>query len=91
VIVAGYRCHASSPEDRRGCSRNEAITFRAVGRGLVLAAAVALGPAAAAHEGGGVNNSLFRDTEIEGDIHRMMTPIWQAAGRSRCCACLFGI
>jgi predicted Zn-dependent protease len=58
------------------------MTFRAVGRGMVLtlALALALGPVAAAHETGGNSVSLLRDTEIEGDIHVIMTPIWQAAG-----------
>ncbi len=31
-----------------------------------------------AARGNGV--SLLRDTEIEGDIHTMMTPIWKVAG-----------
>jgi predicted Zn-dependent protease len=37
---------------------------------------------AAAHGGedGGGKVNLLRDTEIEGDIHLMMTPIWKAAG-----------
>jgi predicted Zn-dependent protease len=35
---------------------------------------------AAAHEAGSGAASLLRDTEIESDIHSMMTPIWKAAG-----------
>ena len=52
--------------------------IRAVLAGAV--AAVALVPAAPAHEGGSGGPSLLRDTEIEADIHRMMAPIWKAAG-----------
>jgi predicted Zn-dependent protease len=45
----------------------------------VVACLLAAPPAAKAHAtGGGV--SLLRDTEIEGDIHTMVTPIWTAAG-----------
>jgi predicted Zn-dependent protease len=48
---------------------------------LAVAAALALGGRAAAHEGGSDSAvSLLRDTEIEGDIHAMMTPVWKAAG-----------
>ena len=48
---------------------------------LSLTAAFAPGQSAAAHEGGSGNGvSLLRDTEIETDIHTMMTPIWKAAG-----------
>ena len=48
---------------------------------LVLAAALAFRQAASAHEAGGGNSvSLLRDTEIEGDIRTMMTPIWKVAG-----------
>jgi predicted Zn-dependent protease len=46
----------------------------------VLLAGIALVPAAAAHDVGGSAVSLLRDTEIEADIHTMMTPIWRAAG-----------
>jgi predicted Zn-dependent protease len=49
----------------------------------VLACAVAgatLATTAPAHEGRSGGASLLRDTEIEVDIHRMMTPIWKAAG-----------
>lgn len=35
---------------------------------------------ASAHDEGGSSVDLLRDTEIEGDIHTMMTPIWKAAG-----------
>ena len=55
-------------------------------RALVIAAMLSLtaafaGQSAAAHEGGSGNGvSLLRDTEIETDIHTMMTPIWKAAG-----------
>jgi predicted Zn-dependent protease len=57
------------------------MDFRAVGRGiLTVAAALALGPPAAAHDTGGNTVSLLRDAEIEGDIHTMMTPIWRVAG-----------
>jgi predicted Zn-dependent protease len=47
---------------------------------FVLLAGVALATTAAAHDVGGSAASLLRDTEIEADIHTMMTPIWQAAG-----------
>jgi predicted Zn-dependent protease len=48
---------------------------------VALAAALAFVDVAAAHEGGSGNSvSLLRDTEIEGDIHTMMAPIWKAAG-----------
>ncbi len=59
------------------------MAFRALARtvALALAAALAFGGLAAAHEGGAGNGvSLLRDTEIESDIHTMMTPIWKAAG-----------
>ena len=52
-------------------------------RGIIfaLAAALALTQTALAHEAGsGDSVSLLRDTEIEGDIHTVMTPIWEAAG-----------
>jgi predicted Zn-dependent protease len=46
-----------------------------------LAATLGFIHIAAAHEGASGNGvSLLRDTEIEGDIHTMMTPIWKAAG-----------
>jgi predicted Zn-dependent protease len=52
--------------------------FRAV---LVFAVTGAtLVSAAPAHEGGSGGLGLLRDTEVEADIHRMMTPIWKAAG-----------
>jgi predicted Zn-dependent protease len=52
--------------------------FRAV---LAFAvAAVTLVPAAPAHEGRSGGPGLLRDTEIEADIHRMISPIWKAAG-----------
>lgn len=56
------------------------MALRAFFRPASAALAVLLGFAgiAAAHEGSGV--SLLRDTEIEGDIHTMMTPIWKVAG-----------
>ena len=48
---------------------------------LVITAALALARVAVAHEAGAGNSvSLLRDTEIEGDIRTMMTPIWKAAG-----------
>jgi predicted Zn-dependent protease len=48
---------------------------------LVLAAALAFAQVAIAHEEGAGNSvSLLRDTEIEGDIRAMMTPIWKVAG-----------
>jgi predicted Zn-dependent protease len=47
---------------------------------LVLLAGVALARLASAHEDAGGAASLVRDTEIEADIHTMMTPIWKAAG-----------
>ncbi len=49
---------------------------------LLVAAIVAAAPVAAAHGGDSSEDhvSLLRDTEIEGDIHRMMTPVWKAAG-----------
>ena len=47
---------------------------------VLVAAAFALGRVAFAHEAGGGGASLLRDTEIEGDIRTMMTPIWKAAG-----------
>jgi predicted Zn-dependent protease len=59
------------------------MSFRAFVRttALVLAAALAFRQAAIAHEAGGGNSvSLLRDTEIEGDIRTMMTPIWKVAG-----------
>jgi predicted Zn-dependent protease len=37
-------------------------------------------PTAPAHEGRSGGPGLLRDTEVEADIHRMMTPIWTAAG-----------
>ena len=43
-----------------------------------LVAVLAFTNAAAAH--GGDSVSLLRDTEVEGDIHTMMTPIWKVAG-----------
>ena len=48
---------------------------------LLVTAVLALARVAAAHEAGAGNSvSLLRDTEIEGDIRTMMTPIWKAAG-----------
>src|SRR6516162_11540097 len=44
------------------------------------AAGVMLVPTAPAHEGRSGGPGLLRDTEVEADIHRMMTPIWKAAG-----------
>ncbi len=46
---------------------------------LVFAILFALAGPAAAH-GSGSGMSLLRDTEIEADIHTMMTPIWRVAG-----------
>ncbi|MBV8122161.1 MAG: M48 family metalloprotease [Alphaproteobacteria bacterium] len=59
------------------------MALRAVVRPIlwVLVAVLALGEAAVAHdESAGNRVSLLRDTEIEADIHVMMTPIWKAAG-----------
>jgi predicted Zn-dependent protease len=59
------------------------MTVRAFARKMIFASlvALALGGVAAAHEGGSDGGtSLLRDTEIEGDIHTMMTPVWKAAG-----------
>ncbi|HEV2303370.1 MAG TPA: M48 family metalloprotease [Stellaceae bacterium] len=52
------------------------MALRLILRTALLAALSALffAPAALAAKG------LIRDTEIEADIHRMMTPIWEAAG-----------
>ncbi len=48
---------------------------------FAVVGALALGGLAVAHEGGSDGGvSLLRDTEIEGDIHTMMTPVWKAAG-----------
>jgi predicted Zn-dependent protease len=48
---------------------------------FVLAAALIFGRAASAHEGAAGNGAtLLRDTEIEGDIRTMMTPVWKVAG-----------
>jgi predicted Zn-dependent protease len=48
---------------------------------FVVAAALIFGHVASAHEGGGGNGAtLLRDTEIEGDIRAMMTPVWKVAG-----------
>jgi predicted Zn-dependent protease len=56
--------------------------FGATLRTTVLALAAIsvgfLGPAVA-HDGSG-GMTVLRDTEIEADIHTMMTPIWRAAG-----------
>src|SRR6516164_8229508 len=52
--------------------------FRAVLACVVAGATMV--PTAAAHEGRSGVPGLPRDTEIEADIHRMMTPIWKAAG-----------
>ena len=52
--------------------------FRAVLAGVVAGATLV--PTAPAHEGRSGAPGLLRDTEIEVDIHRMMTPIWKAAG-----------
>jgi predicted Zn-dependent protease len=49
------------------------VTFACTGMLVFVGIAVA-------HEGGDSGVSLLRDTEIEGDIHTMMTPIWKAAG-----------
>jgi predicted Zn-dependent protease len=46
---------------------------------FVVAAALILGHVAGAHEGG-AGATLLRDTEIEGDIRAMMTPVWKVAG-----------
>jgi predicted Zn-dependent protease len=46
----------------------------------VVAAALILGHVASAHEGAGNGATLLRDTEIEGDIRAMMTPVWKVAG-----------
>jgi len=48
---------------------------------FVVASALIFGHVASAHEGGAGNGvSLLRDTEIEGDIRAMMTPVWKVAG-----------
>jgi predicted Zn-dependent protease len=48
---------------------------------FVVAAGLIFGHVAGAHEGGAGNGaSLLRDTEIEGDIRAMMTPVWKVAG-----------
>ena len=47
---------------------------------FVFAAALILGHVASAHEGAGNGATLLRDTEIEGDIRAMMTPVWKVAG-----------
>jgi predicted Zn-dependent protease len=39
-----------------------------------------LARAATAHEASSGSVSLLRDTEIETDVHSMMTPVWEAAG-----------
>jgi predicted Zn-dependent protease len=44
---------------------------------LIALAGIALARSATARDGGA---GLLRDTEIEADIHTMMTPIWKAAG-----------
>jgi predicted Zn-dependent protease len=59
------------------------VGFGAILRAAILAlAATAMlaAPAAAHDEGGAGGLTLLRDTEIEADIHTMMTPIWRAAG-----------
>jgi predicted Zn-dependent protease len=59
------------------------MALAALVRGIIfaLAAALTLTQTALAHEAGsGDSVSLLRDTEIEGDIHTIMTPIWEAAG-----------
>jgi predicted Zn-dependent protease len=57
-----------------------ALRFNQWTTAFALIACLFAAPSAAlAHgEGGGI--SLLRDTEIEDDIHTMMTPIWKAAG-----------
>jgi predicted Zn-dependent protease len=47
---------------------------------LVASAAAFSGPALAHGDGDSGGLTLLRDTEIEADVHRMMTPIWRAAG-----------
>lgn len=58
------------------------IAFRVFVRYAALVALIMLGAvaSAAAHGDADSKVSLLRDTEIEGDIHAMMTPIWKAAG-----------
>ena len=46
---------------------------------FVVAAALIFGPVASAR-GRGNAATLLRDTEIEGDIRAMMTPVWKVAG-----------
>jgi len=73
----------SHPARPTGCRERRQIAVRAFVRTMTLAvaAALAFGGLAIAHEGGSdAGVSLLRDTEIEGDIHTMMTPIWKAAG-----------
>ena len=56
------------------------------GRGLLrtvalVFAVLTFAQSTSAHEGGGGSGvTLLRDTEIEGDIRTMMTPIWRVAG-----------
>lgn len=54
------------------------MAFRTFIRTAALAFLATAGVTAAAAADSGV--SLLRDTEIEADIHTMMTPIWKAAG-----------
>ncbi len=59
------------------------MAFRALVVTAILVCDVSVCPRqiAIAHENGPGNGiSLLRDTEIETDIHTMMTPIWKAAG-----------
>src|SRR5271165_473359 len=57
------------------------MAFRALVVTALLSLALAFAGSAIAHENGPGNGiSLLRDTEIETDIHTMMTPIWKAAG-----------
>jgi len=59
------------------------MALRAFARTIafVVTAALIFSHVASAHEGGAGNGAaLLRDTEIEGDIRAMMTPVWKVAG-----------
>src|SRR5215472_13634 len=58
----------------RACERAFRVALACAVAGLALVST------ASAHEGRSGGPGLLRDTEIEVDIHRMMTPIWKAAG-----------
>jgi predicted Zn-dependent protease len=60
------------------------VGFGAILRTTILALAATavafIAPASAQDDGGSSRLTLLRDTEIEADIHTMMTPIWRVAG-----------